>query len=159
MPARGAPSARGLGAGITSSSPSGSVAADPLPASVDHNDLHTGNVFARPDGLRIFDWGDACLTHPFTCLGEALRTATGAGEDTRTGIAAEPLREAYLRCWLPAGEETIPAQLHRTAAVAEAVSFVTLAASWLRLPDGLGPEFGGWFAGFLRDYRAAVATL
>lgn len=30
---------------------------------VEHNDLHDGNVFARNG--RIFDWGDAVITHPF----------------------------------------------------------------------------------------------
>jgi hypothetical protein len=35
------------------------------PASIDHNDLHTGNLFA--DG-RFYDWGDAVVAHPFACL-------------------------------------------------------------------------------------------
>jgi hypothetical protein len=35
------------------------------PASIDHNDLHTGNLFA--DG-RFYDWGDAVIAHPFACL-------------------------------------------------------------------------------------------
>ncbi|WP_144764236.1 aminoglycoside phosphotransferase family protein [Curtobacterium sp. 9128] len=35
-------------------------------ATVDHGDLHTGNAFAR-DAVP-FDWGDACVSHPFASL-------------------------------------------------------------------------------------------
>jgi hypothetical protein len=35
------------------------------PSSIDHNDLHPGNLFA--DG-RFYDWGDAVIAHPFACL-------------------------------------------------------------------------------------------
>lgn len=38
------------------------ILADTGRLSIEHNDLHAGNVFA--DG-RLFDWGDAVLTHPF----------------------------------------------------------------------------------------------
>ncbi|MEU2040680.1 phosphotransferase [Nocardia niwae] len=34
--------------------------------SIEHNDLHPGNVFAREPGPGLlFDWGDAVITHPF----------------------------------------------------------------------------------------------
>ncbi|PXX62160.1 phosphotransferase family enzyme [Nocardia tenerifensis] len=35
--------------------------------SLEHNDVHTGNVFAgaTPGTGRLFDWGDAVITHPF----------------------------------------------------------------------------------------------
>jgi len=40
----------------------------PLPATVEHNDLHDGNVFSREGHARILDWGDATLGHPFLTL-------------------------------------------------------------------------------------------
>jgi aminoglycoside phosphotransferase (APT) family kinase protein len=42
------------------------LAASSLPPSLDHNDLHAGNVFVDASGEpRFFDWGDAVLSHPF----------------------------------------------------------------------------------------------
>jgi hypothetical protein len=36
-----------------------------VPPALIHGDLHCGNVAFRGDGLTIFDWTDACITHPF----------------------------------------------------------------------------------------------
>ena len=44
------------------------LASSPLPATVEHNDLHDGNVFSRNGRARILDWGDAALAHPFFTL-------------------------------------------------------------------------------------------
>ena len=44
----------------------GRLAASPGGASLDHNDLHGGNVFLDASGgARFFDWGDAVVSHPF----------------------------------------------------------------------------------------------
>ena len=55
-----------------------------LPVTIEHDDLHDGNVFH--DG-RIFDWGDAGVAHPFfTCV---------------ISLQEEParVRDAYLEPW------------------------------------------------------------
>lgn len=36
-----------------------------LPDTLDHGDLHSGNVFVDQNSVRFFDWGDASITHPF----------------------------------------------------------------------------------------------
>ena len=36
--------------------------------SLQHDDLHDGNVFVGRTGDRIFDWGDAGIAHPFGTL-------------------------------------------------------------------------------------------
>jgi len=60
------------------------LAASPLPATVEHNDLHDGNVFSRDGRARILDWGDAALAHPFFTL----------------TVEEDPsAREAYLEPW------------------------------------------------------------
>jgi hypothetical protein len=41
------------------------LAASPLPASLDHNDLHPWNMLAGP---RYYDWGDSVLAHPFAAM-------------------------------------------------------------------------------------------
>lgn len=142
-----------------------------VPISVEHNDLHTDNVF-RGDigtaGLRIFDWADAVVTHPFVGLGRALQiggASDSAGtEPGGTGRAVpidpELLREAYLRRWLPVGTTEIPEGLRRASVVAEVLSDVTLAASWLRLPHGFLPDWGRYFADFVASYlrRAEIIS-
>lgn len=47
------------------------LAASPLGPSLDHNDLHPGNVLAAADDgpdVRFYDWGDGVLAHPFAAL-------------------------------------------------------------------------------------------
>ena len=36
-----------------------------LPPTIDHGDLHSANIRLVDGGLVFFDWGDACVTHPF----------------------------------------------------------------------------------------------
>jgi hypothetical protein len=78
-----------------------------IPECLQHDDLHDGNVFVR-DGVHVFfDWGDACISHPFHTLVVTLRALTwrlglepGAPEIDR-------LRDAYLEPWTaraPAGD-------------------------------------------------------
>jgi hypothetical protein len=57
-----------------------------LPPSVQHDDLHRGNVL----GGRIIDWGDAVIGHPFATLTVTLRVYDGD---------PQPLRDAYLEVW------------------------------------------------------------
>ncbi|HEX7186983.1 MAG TPA: aminoglycoside phosphotransferase family protein [Actinomycetes bacterium] len=77
------------------------LAAYDIPLSLQHDDLHDNNVFAGPDGaLRVFDWGDAVVGHPFGVLLISLRVVAdllGVPE----GSAAElfRLRDAYLEPW------------------------------------------------------------
>jgi hypothetical protein len=58
------------------------------PASIDHNDLHPGNLFA--DG-RLVDWGDAVIAHPFACLLMPLGYMSG-----ELGLDPAPVLHAYL---------------------------------------------------------------
>jgi aminoglycoside phosphotransferase (APT) family kinase protein len=70
-----------------------------LPATVQHDDLHDTNTFVDGDGLRIADWGDASLSHPFVSLVVTFRFL-----EERNGLdPADPwlgrLRDAYLEPW------------------------------------------------------------
>ena len=142
------------------------LAASPVPLSVEHNDLHADNVFAGTaelPGLRIFDWGDATITHPFTGLRRALLTASGTDEEHAaelewTAVDTDRLRDAYLRCWLDGADNPtpIPTALLRDADLAGRMSWIVLAASWLRLPVGLNEEFGGYYAEILLGYLDAA---
>ncbi len=84
-----------------------------------HDDLHDGNVFQR--GGRPFDWGDACVGHPFASLLVALDVP-----ELREGRAAA--REAYLSAW----PELADADAARAVELGVRLGRVTRAHSWER---------------------------
>lgn len=48
--------------------------ADTLPDTIQHDDLHDGQVFVRDGHYRVLDWGDSCVSHPFYSLTVVLRS-------------------------------------------------------------------------------------
>jgi hypothetical protein len=75
------------------------LAALGVPETIQHDDLHMNNLFASARGLRIVDWGDASVSHPFASLVVTFRFL-----EERTGLAPgdpwfERLRDAYLEPW------------------------------------------------------------
>ena len=70
-----------------------------VPASIQHNDFHGGNIVVGPDGERFFDWGDAVVGHPFATLAgdfASIARRTGRRPDDP---AFERLRDAYIEAW------------------------------------------------------------
>jgi hypothetical protein len=67
--------------------------------SVQHDDLHMHNVYRNGDRMRILDWGDSSISHPFASL-----VATFRFLEERNGLAADDpsiirVRDAYLEGW------------------------------------------------------------
>ena len=119
---------------------------------VQHDDLHMSNVYARDEQLRVLDWGDSSISHPFASLvvtfrflDEATRLAPGDAWFAR-------LRDAYLEPW--------GRGLAGAFALAFRVGTFAHAFAWLRqrdyLPEEARPGFDRWFAGALR--RALALT-
>ena len=85
------------------------LAARGIPETIQHDDLHGANIYRRDGRLRILDWGDSCVSHPFRTLYvtfEHLFLPRGDPWLAR-------LRDAYLEPW---GQ---PAELRETFALAE----------------------------------------
>jgi hypothetical protein len=95
------------------------LADSPGGASLDHNDLHPGNVLAGP---RFYDWGDAVVAHPFASLLVPLQM----GVDT----------SAYLDAF---ADLAPPAELAATAELAVRVAHVARALVWARALAGAAP--------------------
>jgi hypothetical protein len=74
------------------------LAASPVPASLDHQDLHDGNVLVADGSAppRLYDWGDSVIAHPFASalvpMGMLIDGEDLAPDDSR--LLA--LRDAYL---------------------------------------------------------------
>ncbi len=74
------------------------LAAYQIPETVQHDDLHDAQVFVRDGRLRILDWGDACVSHPFFTLSVTLEGLISWGlHDVENSVDVRPLRDLYLR--------------------------------------------------------------
>jgi len=74
----------------------GELAAYGIPETIQHDDLHDGQVFLRDGGYLFFDWGDSCVSHPFHSLTVALRANAAKFELEPGGVERRRLRNAYL---------------------------------------------------------------
>ncbi|MER5433185.1 aminoglycoside phosphotransferase family protein [Streptomyces sp. NPDC002588] len=110
------------------------LAATGIPDSLDHSDLHDGQIFAREplERFLFFDWGDASVAHPFTSLLVTSRIAA-----RRFGADVLPrLRDAYLEPWTDTGLSA--AELRRAVVLATRLGAVGRAAAWGRSFPGAG---------------------
>ncbi len=92
---------------------------------VQHDDLHGNNVFTT--GPRIFDWGDAAVSHPFLSLTATLRSIPHHTPALANRL--DDLVEPYLATW---SDVVDPTSLGRTVQVARHVGAVLRALSWAR---------------------------
>jgi hypothetical protein len=67
------------------------LAAAELPPTLVHGDLNVGNVFLNNDDIIIYDWTDACISHPF------MDTIIVFEEDDPQ--VQTRLRDSYLSAW------------------------------------------------------------
>jgi hypothetical protein len=134
------------------------LAASTVAASLDHGDLHGNNVLVGPgDEMRVFDWGDAVVAHPFATLTTTLGSiGHHAGLDPY-GHDLDGVRDAYLEGWLDVASL---ADLRTAATLAMDLGHLGKAAAWERALRGLEPNemagFHGATAAWLRDAGARL---
>jgi Phosphotransferase enzyme family len=106
------------------------LALSPVPASLDHNDLHPWNILVGADGCaRFYDFGDGVVAHPFSSM------LLGLGWfPLRLGI--EPEEPAFVRArdsYLEAFSDLAPhPELVETLELACRVGKVARALTWER---------------------------
>jgi hypothetical protein len=87
------------------------LADGPLPVTLDHNDLHANNAFVPQPGeehLRVFDFADAVLAHPFGSLLVPMNVLSGALEARPDDVRLRRVVDAYLEPWTDlAGHATL----------------------------------------------------
>ena len=105
------------------------LAASGLPDTVQHDDLHDAQVFVDEGRVRVLDWGDACLTHPFLTLAVTLDGVVAWGLDDEAGSEdTAPYRDTYLAAW--AGSTPAQAEeLVRAAQVARRLGWACRAVN------------------------------
>ncbi len=98
-----------------------------VPNSLQHDDLHDGNAFVHGRAYVFFDWGDACVSHPFHTLVVTLRAlAYRLGQEPGSAPLLR-LRDAYLEPWERFGSR---AELVETAELARRTGTLQRALAW-----------------------------
>lgn len=130
-----------------------------IAATIQHDDLHGGNIFVGPDGVRFFDWGDATVAHPFGTLTVTLNSIAH-----HTGMAPDDprldrVRDAYLEAWTDVHPRSgLDAIVERALDLGR----ISRAASWERSLTGLAPDAmdgqGGAPAAWLADLVDRIDT-
>lgn len=68
-----------------------------VPETIQHDDLHDGQIFVRDGRYLFFDWGDACVSHPFFSMAVTLEGQLAWGlDDVKDSEDIAPYRDAYL---------------------------------------------------------------
>lgn len=94
-----------------------------------HDDLHDGQVFVRDGRQLILDWGDAVVSHPFFTLSVTLEGGLAWGlDDVEDSVDITPFVDRYLQRYDPTRPElrdAVPAAL-RLGWVCRAVNGTTV---------------------------------
>jgi hypothetical protein len=96
-----------------------------VPETLQHDDLHHRNLYWNERGLRVLDWGDASISHPFASLVVTFRFL-----EEHTGLRpGDPwftrLRDAYLEPWGSATRDAFALAL-RVGTFARAIAYVRI---------------------------------
>ncbi len=100
-----------------------------IPETLQHDDLHDGNVFVRDGRYVFFDWGDSCISHPFHTLVVTLRALAHRHAWVPGGPEVVRLRDAYLEPWTRFGSM---AELVTASGLALQTGTIQRALRWRR---------------------------
>jgi hypothetical protein len=113
------------------------LAAYGIPETIQHDDLHDGNVFVRDGGYVFFDWGDSCVSHPLHTLVVTLRAIAYRYDVEPGSRVLLRLRDAYLEPFSRFGRHS---ELVDAAAIALRVGTIGRAHAWHRSLQSIEPE-------------------
>lgn len=99
-----------------------------IPETVQHDDLHDGNVFERDGRFTILDWGDCAITHPFATMLVTFRVIAHIYSLERDDPWFTRLRAAYLEPW------GAPLEAFD---LAQKVAAFSRSLTWRRIVDGV----------------------
>ncbi|MGI8871965.1 MAG: phosphotransferase [Candidatus Limnocylindria bacterium] len=129
------------------------LAAFGIPETLQHDDLHDGNVGVHDDGYVLFDWGDSCISHPFHTLAVTLRALAHRHGWAPGGVEITRLRDAYLEPWQSFAPQR---ELVEVADLARRTGTIQRSLAWRRMtrdmPPGIRAEHVDTVAYGLRLY-------
>lgn len=107
-----------------------------LPATLHHDDFHSGNTGLSGTQVRFFDWGESFVAHPFYSLLIALRDARYILHYDQTAL--DYVRDAYLDCWT--GYEPV-ARLREALALTHRLAALSRALTWWQVLAHAEPDY------------------
>lgn len=106
------------------------LAAYGIAESVQHDDLHDGQVFVRDGQHRVLDWGDACVSHPFFVLSVSLEGQLAWGlDDVEGSLDTAPFRDTFLAPYAAAYPHLSHADLVEAARLATRLGWAARAVN------------------------------
>jgi len=128
----------------------GELAEHGVPETIQHDDLHMANLYAQGERVRVLDWGDTSISHPFASLVVTFRFLEEVNKLPQGDPWFARLRDAYLEPWGRDRAGAFPLAIR--------VGSFAHAFAWARQQDHLPlearGEFDKWFSVVLR--RALV---
>ena len=125
-----------------------------VPDTIQHDDLHDGQVFVKDGRYRILDWGDTVVSHPFYSLTVALRSIGRTFKLKDDAPELRRLTDLYLE---PFTAVATKKQLQQNYAIAKRLGRICRALTWASVVVNLPPAqrkeerdaVPGWLALFL----------
>jgi phosphotransferase family enzyme len=113
------------------------LAALGIPDTIQHDDLHDGQVFVRDSGYVVADWGDCCVSHPFFTMAVTLEGNLAWGlDDVADSVDVRPFADAYLEPFAAYGWA---AELRAALAIALRLGWICRALNVQRWASSLEP--------------------
>jgi hypothetical protein len=126
-----------------------------VPETIQHDDLHSGNVLVRDGGYAIVDWGDACVAHPFLTLHVTMRVlAYELGLD-EGAPELDRYRDAYLEPWTRLARRD---DLLRALGPALALGALGRALNWQVVADAVPAAERGEYDEIVADRLRLLAS-
>lgn len=105
------------------------LAGSGIPVTLNHDDLHSNNICISAAGLRVIDWGDSCLSHPFGTMLATLNSIAWHAECERDDHRIQRVLDAYLEVFGGYGDRRTRRRWASTArrvdTLARALSYVS----------------------------------
>ena len=87
-----------------------------IPETIQHDDLHDGQIFVDGKRYLFFDWGDACVSHPFFTMAVTLEGCLAWGlDDVEGSEETSRYRDAYLGPFASFGTRSELEEAHAVA--------------------------------------------
>jgi hypothetical protein len=113
------------------------LAALEIPETIQHDDLHDGQVYVRQDDYTFADWAESCVSHPFFTMAVTLEGNLAWGlDDIQHSLDVSPFADAYLE---PFSRYGTPPRLRAALATALRLGWICRAITAQRWASALDP--------------------
>lgn len=121
-------------------------------ATIQHDDLHHGNVYDQRGRLRVLDWGDSSIGHPFMSLVVTFRFLEEVNRLPPDDPWFARLRDAYLEPWGPG----LVVEFERALRIGRFAHAIAWLRQRDRVPAWERSTYDRWFGVVLRRALAVI---